>query len=102
MRKEPHLLKLDFLKRKYFDKFELRTKICTSMLLFINIAWVFKQKAALGLDNLYYKGSITRPKPRCFITARAYGLDNGLMMSRFTLRRLANAGYVTDFKRASW
>lgn len=95
MRKEPHLLKLDMLKRKYLSKYELRTKLCTSVLLFTNIAWLFKQKAALGLDNLYYKGAVSLPKSRCFLTARSHATDNKMTMSRFTIRRLANAGYIS-------
>lgn len=94
MRKEPHLIKLDNLKRKFFFKYEIRTRLSTSVLLFTNIIFLFQQKLTLGLDNLYYKGAKSLPRTRCFITSRACATDSRLVMSRFSIRRLANAGYI--------
>ena len=68
----------------------------------LTVALVFKQRASLAADALYSSmGVASLSRSRCLLTGRSRAVSLTFRASRFTLRKVANSGFVDGLSRAS-
>lgn len=102
IKKEKHLIYLDWLKRFIFFKIELKLKILKHITSSLDLTNYTKLKAIVDYDNIHYRSTISSPKLRCVLTARSHAVLKSIKFSRFTFRRFANNGLVFGVSRATW
>jgi len=103
LKKEHKLIFYDTRKRKFLKKNWLKKQILFCLLLFTNLVYSVKQRAAIELSNVVFKlAARSFYHDRCLISGRGYSVNRSSKLSRFSLRVVANAGFIHGLKRSSW
>ena len=103
LKKEMRLLAFDRIKRKFLKNYWFKKKISNFILKNYTLLTITKQIASLKMsDVIFKKGACSHVRNRCLFTGRAHAVDSTYRVSRFSLRVLANGGYINSLGRASW
>lgn len=93
---------LDNLRRKFFIKYELRSRLLNSIKVNSRVPLAQRHYAQFQQNIIPRKAYITKPRNRCVVSGRQYNTISKTKHSRFVLRFTSYKGVLPGLRRASW